>query len=71
MNIVSVVAEVEAVVVVVEVVVIAVALVVEVEVDLAEESKVMIPSYRRLCAPLVGELIISTLKRWQCNLENC
>ena len=49
-----------------------VALVVEVVVvDLSkQESEVMIPSYRRLCAPLVGELIIGTLKCWKCNLDS-
>ena len=47
-----------------------VALVVEVVVvDLSkQESEVMIPSCRRLCAPLVGELRTGTLKPWQGNL---
>ena len=71
MNIVLVVAEVVVVVVEVVVEVVAVALVVEVEVDLSkEESGVMIPSYRRLAAPLVREYLGDTLKPWQRNLEN-
>ena len=47
----------------------AAALVVEGVVDLSkQESEVMIPSCRRLCAPLVGELRTGNLKPWQGNL---
>ena len=47
----------------------AAALVVEGVEDLSkQESEVMIPSCRRLCAPLVGELRTGNLKPWQGNL---